>query len=87
MRGVTGSDLYDSVREEEKSVDHRVRDPRGRICFSAATPQPRSPLFLGHDLNWAQLVAPVAGAQLSICVGAPRVQQPLIGQCQGVGVA
>lgn len=38
----------------------------------------RSPLFLSHDLNWAQLVALVAGAQLSVCVGTPSVKQPLV---------
>lgn len=46
-----------------------------------------SPLFLSHDLKWAQLVALVAGAQLSICVSAPSIKQALICKCQGVGIA
>lgn len=46
-----------------------------------------SPLLVCHDPDGAEVVGPVAGAQLPVDVGAPGVELPLVGERQAVAVA
>lgn len=82
VRGVAGGDLHDP--STEAGAEDEAAPGRG----GWTRPRRRcSPLLLRHDLNRAQLVALVSGAQLSVRVGAPRIKKPLVRESQGVGVA
>lgn len=72
VRGMTGGDLYNPV---ETKRGRSAADRGGNENFTRAD---LSPLFLAQDLDWTQLVTLVAGAQLSVCVGAPRVEQTFV---------
>lgn len=50
-------------------------------------PEEPSPPLVSHDPNGAEVVGPVACAQLPIDVGAPGVELPLVGKRQAVAVA
>lgn len=61
-------------------------NPNRKRKVSARGAQPSPPLVC-HDLDGAEVVAPVASAQLPVGVGAPGVEQPLVGERHAVAVA